>query len=55
MFWCKLVCMADVETFQPDKRTLGQLLSNTSPPIRVPEFQRDFSWAEEQISEFGRT
>jgi hypothetical protein len=44
--------MAEIETFQPDKRTLGQLLSNTSPPIRVPEFQRDFSWAEEQVSEF---
>ena len=44
--------MAELDTFQPEKRTLGQLLSNTSPPIRVPDFQRDFSWADEQISEF---
>jgi hypothetical protein len=41
-----------IQTFQPDKRTLGVILSNTSPPIRVPEFQRDYSWEKEQIEEF---
>ena len=41
-----------IETFQPEKRTLGQILSSTSPPIRVPDYQRDFSWREEQISDF---
>lgn len=44
--------MAEIETFLPEKRTLGQILSSTSPPIRVPDFQRDYSWAEQQISEF---
>jgi hypothetical protein len=42
----------DIDTFQPEKRTLGQILSSTSPPIRVPDYQRDFSWKEEQISDF---
>ena len=44
--------MTEIETFQPEKRTLGQILSSTSPPIRVPDFQRDFSWTDEQVSEF---
>ena len=41
-----------IDTFQPEKRTLGQLLSSTSPPIRVPDYQRDFSWDKDQVSEF---
>ena len=44
--------MPEIDTFQPEKRTLGQLLSSTSPPIRVPDFQRDYSWESEQIEEF---
>src|SRR6266576_3543848 len=43
---------AQIYTFQPDKRTLGQILSNTSPPIRVPDYQRDYSWDKDQIEEF---
>src|ERR1039458_4370265 len=42
----------EIDTFQPEKRTLGQILSSTSPPIRVPDYQRDFSWKEEQIADF---
>src|ERR1700674_5374446 len=42
----------DIDTFQPEKRTLGQILSSTSPPIRVPEYQRDYSWETEQVTEF---
>jgi hypothetical protein len=42
----------EFESFQPEKRTLGQILSSTSPPIRVPDYQRDFSWDLEQISDF---
>jgi hypothetical protein len=42
----------EIDTFQPEKRTLGQILSSTSPPIRVPDYQRDFSWKEDQITEF---
>lgn len=39
-------------TFEPYKKTLGQLLSSTSPPLRVPDYQRDYSWDKEQVSEF---
>lgn len=38
--------------FTTDKRTLGVVLSNTTPPLRVPDYQRDFSWEDLQISEF---
>jgi hypothetical protein len=41
-----------VDFFTTDKRTLGVVLSNTTPPLRVPEYQRDFSWEARQISEF---
>ena len=44
--------MAATTTFEPHKRTLGQLLSSTSPPLRVPDYQRDYSWDKEQITEF---
>lgn len=44
--------VVEIDTFQPEKRTLGQILSSTSPPIRVPDYQRDFSWKEEQVSDF---
>ena len=42
----------EIDTFQPEKRTLGQILSSTSPPIRVPDYQRDYSWEAEQVGEF---
>src|SRR6516164_6858553 len=38
--------------FTTEKRTLGIVLSNTTPPLRVPDYQRDFSWEEQQVSEF---
>jgi uncharacterized protein with ParB-like and HNH nuclease domain len=38
--------------FTTEKRTLGVVLSNTTPPLRVPEYQRDFSWEQRQITEF---
>ena len=41
-----------IDTFQPEKRTLGQILSSTSPPIRVPDYQRDYSWENQQVAEF---
>jgi uncharacterized protein with ParB-like and HNH nuclease domain len=41
-----------IAIFHPEARPLGEILSNTSPPIRVPDFQRDFSWEQEQITEF---
>lgn len=44
--------MAPIDMFHPEKRTLGEILSSTSPPIRVPDFQRDFSWESQQVAEF---
>src|SRR5579872_2942791 len=41
-----------IDTFQPEKRTVGQILSSTSPPIRVPDYQRDYSWETQQVGEF---
>src|SRR2546425_2416180 len=41
-----------VDFYTTEKRTLGVVLSNTTPPLRVPDYQRDFSWEEQQISEF---
>ncbi len=38
--------------YTTEKRTLGVVLSNTTPPLRIPDYQRDFSWEEQQISEF---
>ena len=38
--------------YTTEKRTLGVVLSNTTPPLRVPNYQRDFSWEEQQVSEF---
>ena len=40
------------DTFEPYKKTLGQLLISTSPAMRVPDYQRDYSWDKEQIQEF---
>jgi hypothetical protein len=41
-----------VDFYTTDKRTLGVVLSNTTPPLRVPDYQRDFSWEALQISDF---
>ena len=41
-----------VDFYTTEKRTLGVVLSNTTPPLRVPDYQRDFSWEGPQISEF---
>jgi hypothetical protein len=42
----------DLDSFQPEKRTLGEILSSTTPPIRVPDYQRDFSWGPNEVSDF---
>ncbi|MES2390487.1 MAG: DUF262 domain-containing protein [Acidobacteriota bacterium] len=41
-----------IETFTPLRRTVGDMLSSTSPAIRVPDYQRDYSWGKEQVTEF---
>ena len=43
---------AKVGTYHPDKRTIGQLLSTTSPPIVVPDWQRSFSWTKSHVETF---
>lgn len=40
------------DVFEPDRRTIGQVLSRTSPPIRVPDYQRDFSWSTKEVADF---
>jgi uncharacterized protein with ParB-like and HNH nuclease domain len=38
--------------YSPDKRTLGNLLSLTNPPILVPDWQRNFSWTTSEVETF---
>ena len=35
-----------------EKKTIGELLSLTSPPITVPEWQRSYSWETPQVETF---
>lgn len=42
--------MAD--QYDADKRTVGELLSMTSPAIEVPEWQRSYSWDTAQVDTF---
>jgi len=39
-------------TFDTNKRTIGELLSMTNPPIVVPEWQRDYSWTTREVETF---
>lgn len=38
--------------YQPNKRTIGELLSMTSPPIVVPDWQRNYSWSRSHVETF---
>ncbi len=38
--------------YSSDKKTIGQLLSTTSPAISVPEYQRNYSWTTTQVEVF---
>ncbi len=38
--------------FEPNRRTIGDLLSMTTPPIIVPEWQRDYSWTTSEVETF---
>ena len=38
--------------FDTNKRTIGDLLSMTNPPIVVPEWQRDYSWTTSEVETF---
>lgn len=39
-------------TYQPNKRTIGQLLSMASPHIVVPDWQRSYSWTQPHVETF---
>ena len=38
--------------YTPEKKTVGQLLSMTNPPILVPDWQRNYSWTSTEVEEF---
>jgi uncharacterized protein with ParB-like and HNH nuclease domain len=38
--------------YTPEKKTIGNLLSNTSPPIEVPDWQRNYSWSTTEVETF---
>jgi hypothetical protein len=40
------------ERYEAGRQTLGSLLSTTSPTIRVPEWQRSYSWDTAQVETF---
>src|SRR5215208_4811437 len=43
-------CMAS--RYTPEKKAIGQLLSMTTPPIVVPEWQRNYSWTTSEVETF---
>jgi uncharacterized protein with ParB-like and HNH nuclease domain len=38
--------------YLPERKTIGNLLSMTNPPIRVPDWQRNYSWTNSQVEVF---
>jgi hypothetical protein len=40
--------------YNPEKRTIGQLLTMTNPPIIVPEWQRNYSWTVSEVETFWK-
>jgi uncharacterized protein with ParB-like and HNH nuclease domain len=38
--------------YTPAKKTVGELLSMTNPPIVVPEWQRNYSWTTSEVETF---
>ena len=42
------------DLYNPVKKTIGDLLSTTSPRIVVSDYQRDFSWSESEADVFLR-
>jgi uncharacterized protein with ParB-like and HNH nuclease domain len=38
--------------YSSDKRSLGEILSMTSPPLLVPEWQRNYSWETSEVDTF---
>ncbi|MES9950566.1 MAG: DUF262 domain-containing protein [Candidatus Thiodiazotropha sp.] len=40
--------------YSPEKKTVGNLLSTTNPPIVVPDWQRSYSWTTSEVETFWR-
>lgn len=40
--------------YTPAKRTIGELLTMTNPPILVPEWQRNYSWTTTEVDTFWK-
>lgn len=38
--------------YSPERMTVGQILSMTSPPVIVPDWQRNYSWTNTEIETF---
>jgi len=38
--------------YTPDRKTIGNILSLTNPPVVVPDWQRNFSWTTSEIDTF---
>lgn len=38
--------------YTPDRRTIGNILSMTNPPVVVPDWQRNFSWTTSEVETF---
>lgn len=40
--------------YTPERMTIGNLLSTTNPPIKVPDWQRNYSWTTSEIEVFWK-
>ena len=38
--------------YNPERMTIGQILSMTNPPVLVPDWQRNFSWTTTEVETF---
>lgn len=38
--------------YTPDRKSIGQILSMTSPPVLVPDWQRNYSWTTVEVDTF---
>jgi hypothetical protein len=40
--------------YRPERKTVGDLLSMTTPPVVVPDWQRNYSWTDSEVDTFWR-
>jgi hypothetical protein len=40
--------------YRPERKTVGNLLSMTNPPILVPDWQRNYSWTTSEVDTFWK-